>query len=82
MKLSKYGIVVLSRDFFRKNWPEYELNGLVAREMNGVKVILPIWHNVTRDEVLSYSPTLADKVALNTTAYSLVEIVNELKRLV
>jgi hypothetical protein len=82
LKFSKYGIVVLSRDFFRKNWPEYELNGLVAREMNGVRVILPIWHNVTRDEVLSFSPTLADKVALNTTAYSLVEIVNELKKLI
>jgi len=82
LKLSKYGIVVLSRDFFRKNWPEYELNGLMAREMNGVKVILPIWHNVTKDEVLSFSPTLADKVALNSAVYSLNEIVNELIKLV
>jgi hypothetical protein len=82
LKSSKYGIVVLSRDFFKKNWTEYELNGLVAREMNGVKVILPIWHNVTRDEVLSFSPTLADKVALNTAIYSLDEITNELKKLV
>jgi hypothetical protein len=82
LTLSKYGIVVLSRDFFRKNWPEYELNGLVAREMNGNKVILPIWHNVTRDEILSYSPTLADKVALNTAIHSLNEIVDALKKLV
>jgi predicted RNase H-related nuclease YkuK (DUF458 family) len=82
LKSSKYGIVVLSRDFFRKNWTDYELNGLVAREMNGVKVILPIWHNVTRDEVLSFSPTLADKVALNSAIYSLQEIVTELKKLI
>ncbi len=82
LKLSKYGIAVLSRDFFRKNWTEYELNGLVAREMNGIKVILPIWHNVTRDEVLSFSPTLADKVALNTAIYSLHEIANELGKLI
>jgi hypothetical protein len=82
LKLSKYGIGVLSRDFFRKNWTEYELNGLVAREMNGVKVILPIWHNVTRDEVLSFSPTLADKVALNTAIYSLQEIATELGKLI
>lgn len=82
LKFSKYGIVVLSRDFFNKNWPEYELNGLVAREMNGIKVILPIWHNVTRDEVLSFSPTLADKVALNTAIYTIDEIVNELKKLI
>jgi hypothetical protein len=82
LKFSKYGIVVLSRDFFNKNWPEYELNGLVAREMDGIKVILPIWHNVTRDEVLSFSPTLADKVALNTAIYTIDEIVNELKKLI
>lgn len=82
LKLSKYGIAVLSRDFFRKNWPEYELNGLVAREMNGIKVILPIWHNVTRDEVLSFSPSLADKVALNTAIYSLQEIAIELGKLI
>ncbi|WP_071146827.1 toll/interleukin-1 receptor domain-containing protein [Bacteroides ihuae] len=82
LKFSKYGIAVLSRDFFRKNWTEYELNGLVAREMNGIKVILPIWHNVTRDEVLSFSPTLADKVALNTAIYSLQEIANELGKLI
>jgi len=81
LKFSKYGIAILSRDFFRKNWTEYELNGLVAREMNGVKVILPIWHNVTRDEVLSFSPTLADKVALNTAIYSIEEIANELGNL-
>jgi len=82
LKSSKYGIVILSRDFFRKNWTDYELNGLVAREMNGVKVILPIWHNVTRDEVLSFSPSLADKVALNSAIYSLQEIVTELKKLI
>ncbi len=79
---SKYGIVILSRDFFRKNWTEYELNGLVAKEMNGVKVILPIWHNVTRDEVLKFSPTLADKVALNSAIYSIEEIANELEKLI
>lgn len=81
LKFSKYGIAVLSRDFFKKNWTEYELNGLVAKEMNGIKIILPIWHNVTRDEVLSFSPSLADKVALNTAIYSLEEIATELSKL-
>ena len=78
---SKFGIVVLSTAFFKKNWPEYELNGLVAREMNGVRVILPIWYKVTKDEVLSYSPILADKVALNSSLYTIKDIVEELKKL-
>jgi TIR domain len=32
---SRYGIVVLSKAFFAKNWPKYELDGLVARELRG-----------------------------------------------
>ena len=75
---SRYGIVVLSESFFSKNWPQYELNGLVAREMHGGKVILPIWHKVSKDEVLKFSPTLSDKVALNTSIYSVAEIAEKL----
>ena len=71
---SRYGVVVLSTSFFAKNWPQYELDGLVAREMQGSKVILPIWHKVSKDEVLSYSPALADKVALNSSILSIKEI--------
>lgn len=75
---SRFGVVVLSTAFFVKNWPQYELNGLVAREMNGVKVILPIWHKVSKDEVLSYSPTLADKLSLNSSMFSIDEIAQKL----
>ena len=64
---SAFGIVVLSPAFFRKDWPQYELDGLVQRERNGIKVILPIWHNVSREEILEYSPSLADKVAVKTS---------------
>jgi hypothetical protein len=62
---SRYGIVVLSPSFFKKKWPQRELNGLVAREMSGgVSVILPIWHNITAKEILKYSPPLADRKAI------------------
>lgn len=76
---SRFGIVVLSTSFFAKNWPQYELDGLVTRETSsGEKVILPIWHKVSKDEVASYSPTLADKVALNTGILSLNDILRQL----
>jgi hypothetical protein len=29
---STFGLVVLSSQFFAKNWTQYELNGLVSRE--------------------------------------------------
>lgn len=63
---SRFGIVVLSKHFFEKNWPAYELDGLTAREMEGVKVILPVWHNVTKEDVMQYSPSLMDKLAANS----------------
>lgn len=45
---SRYGVVVISPDFFKKRWPVRELNGLVAREISGEhSVILPIWHNIS-----------------------------------
>ena len=63
LKDSRFGVVVLSHDFFAKDWPQRELDGLVALERNGRKVILPIWHNLTRDDVCRYSPTLAGRIA-------------------
>ena len=79
---AKYGIVIISHSFFEKNWTEYELNGLLAREMNGHEVIiLPIWHKITKDEVLKYSPPLADKFALDTSRHTIEYIVEHLKNL-
>lgn len=79
---SKYGTVVLSSSFFAKNWPQYELDGMVAKEMNGHKMILPIWHKVSKNEVISFSPTLADKVALNSSLNSVEEIAAQLAEVV
>lgn len=78
---SRYGIVIISPSFVRKNWTEYELNGMVAREMNGHKVILPIWHKISKDEVLKFSPSLADKMALNTSIHTIDDIIKSLKEL-
>jgi hypothetical protein len=66
----RYGVVVLSHSFFSKQWPKEELEGLCAREVNGapgVKVILPVWHNVTKEEVIAYSPMLAGRLAANSS---------------
>jgi hypothetical protein len=68
--------IVLSKAFFAKAkaWPGYELSGLNAKELGDKKVILPIWHNVTRADVLSYSTTLADKLAVNTARASIYSV--------
>jgi hypothetical protein len=64
---SKFGIVVLSPNFFKKPWAKRELKGLTLREMIEEKnVILPIWHRVTAEDVASFSLPLADKKAGST----------------
>jgi hypothetical protein len=64
---SRYGVVVISPSFIQKKWPERELRGLVAREVEEEqKVILPIWFGVTKQEVLNFSPPLGDTVAVTT----------------
>jgi hypothetical protein len=75
---SNYGIVILSKAFFEKNWPQYELNGLIAREIEGKKVILPIWYNIDKQDVLKYSPPLADKIALSTQKMTIAKIAEAL----
>ena len=71
---SRFGVVVLSPAFFSKNWPQYELDGLVTREMTGEQLILPVWHQVTKSEVMDQSPSLADKIALTTAQLTATEI--------
>jgi hypothetical protein len=63
---SRYGVVILSGHFFGKHWPQQELNGLATREVDGKKVVLPVWHGVGVAEVRSYSPILADRMAAQT----------------
>jgi hypothetical protein len=75
---SRFGIVILSPSFFAKEWPQYELDGLVSKEMDGGKVILPIWHKVSKAEIMGYSPSLADKMALNTVTNTVEELAEAL----
>jgi len=63
---SRFGIVIVSIHFLEKDWPEEELNELATCEVNGQKVILPVWHKVRFQQVLECSPGLADRVAITT----------------
>jgi len=61
---SRYGVVVLSEAFFKKNWPQTELDALESRQnKEGRKVILPIWNEIGAAKVQEYSPILASRLA-------------------
>jgi hypothetical protein len=77
---SRFGIVILSPAFFAKNWPQRELDGLVAREVNeDARLVLPVWHNITRSEIVAISPPLADIVAVRSDQ-GLEAVCNQLLR--
>jgi hypothetical protein len=76
---SRFGVVVISPDFLQKEWPQKELDGPAAREVDGVKVILPVWHNIGLNEISAYSPMLADRIAVSSEK-GLDHVIAELMR--
>jgi hypothetical protein len=63
-----FGIIIISPNFLKKEWPQRELDGLVALEVQSGKTkILPIWHDIDKEALLRCSPTLADRVAGKST---------------
>ena len=75
---SRVGLVVLSPSFVSKGWTNYELDGIVTRTVSGDQILLPIWHNITKQEVIDFSPSLADKVARSTATHTVREIAAEI----
>jgi len=78
---SRIGLVVLSPSFVKKDWTNHELDGILARALVGQQRLLPIWHGISKQEVLDYSPSIADKVARSTTSYTVDEIAAEISTL-
>lgn len=79
---SRFGIIVLSKTFFSKGWPAYELDGLVTKAVSGEQVLLPIWHEVTKQEVIAFSPSIADKLARSTATHTVEEISEEIAQVI
>ncbi|MDE0431019.1 MAG: toll/interleukin-1 receptor domain-containing protein [Caldilineaceae bacterium] len=79
---SRFGVVIISPSFFAKGWPQYELDGLVTKAVTGEQVLLPLWHNVTKTEVIEHSPSLADKMARSTQQFTIPKIATEIAEVI
>jgi hypothetical protein len=53
---------------------------MVLRSSNWVYSVLflPIWHKISKNEALSYRPTIADLAALNTSNFTIEELAKEI----
>lgn len=83
LKKSKFGIAVISPDYIAdgKYWTKTELDGLFQLESVNGKMLLPIWHNITKQQVMNYSPIIASKLAMTTASMTAGEIAIEMKSL-
>jgi TIR domain len=66
MSRSRYGVVIGSKPFLEKRWTQDELIDLATRQVDGKKMLLPVWHNVGFREICDDSPILSDRVAIST----------------
>lgn len=84
LKKSTFGVAVLTPNYIAngKYWTKAELDGLFQLESINGKTLLPIWHNLTKKEVMEYSPIIASKLAMNTAVSTPQEIAIELKKII
>ena len=60
-------IIVISENFFDREWTELELKELLERQNEeGQKLILPILHNITPEQLKAKYPIVADIQAIES----------------
>ncbi len=79
IKNSRFGLVILSENFFSKQWTKKELNGLFSKEnFEGEDIILPVWLDLNFKQVYEFSPILSDKLSLSASKDNITEIANNI----
>jgi uridine kinase len=66
MSRSRYAVVIISRHYMEKTWTNSELAAFFSLENKKRKKILPVRHKVTHEELLQFSPMLADRICVST----------------
>jgi len=66
IKEVKKCVIIITKNFLSNpGWGKKEFNSIFTREMIfNERIVLPIWYDVSKEEVYEYSPSLADTVAL------------------
>lgn len=73
---SEFAIIVISKNFFGREWTERELAELLARQNeNKQKIVLPLLHGISLEELKEKYPELGDIQCISSDDYSKEEIV-------
>ena len=72
---SEFAIIIISKNFFGREWTERELKEFLERQNNsGQKIILPLLHDITFDELAEQYPSLSEIQCIKTCDYSKEQI--------
>lgn len=72
---AEFAIIVISENFFGREWTEIELTEFLSRQnRNGQKIILPILHGISVAQIQEKYPAVAEIQALDSSKYSCDEI--------
>lgn len=72
---SEFAIIVISQNFFGREWTERELNEFLGQQNeSGQKIVLPLLHGISRRELLDHYPALEEIQYINTADFSKEEI--------
>ena len=84
LRKSRFGIAVLSPNYIAdgKYWTKEELDGIFQMESINGKTLLPIWHKLTKKQVISFSPIVANRKAMTTASMTPQEIAQEVVKLI
>lgn len=73
---SEFAIIVISENFFGREWTERELNEFLHRQnTSGQKIVLPLLHNITLEKLKEHYPELGDIQVIDTERFTKEEIV-------
>ena len=76
----RFGVVILSPSFFKKEWTQWELDGLTQREMIGGRIlILPALYDMTNEELSQRSPPLSGRLAASWSD-GVVNVADQIER--
>ena len=72
---SEFAIIVISNNFFGREWTERELNEFLnLQNSTGQKMVLPLLHNITLDDLKRHYPELGELQVIDTQCYTKEEI--------
>ena len=79
LQINAYGISVLSETYFGKSWAQEELDILVDQQTTaGKTIIIPIWYDISSDDVRRHNSTLAGRYAITGDETCVSEVADEI----